>query len=72
VNIILFLGGIIMKTYALTVFDKAGEKLLDEHFDAANDEEAKEKGTARLTEKDYLEHTHRCVTSTGSLVLFHR
>ena len=61
-----------MQTYVLTVFDQSGKKLLDESFTAANNEAAKETGTARLIEVNYEEHTHRCVTSDGKLVLFHR
>ncbi|GAA0596037.1 YhzD family protein [Virgibacillus siamensis] len=61
-----------MKTYNLTVFDKSGEKLLDESFEAANNEEAKKVGTARLEEEGYSEHTHRCVSPEAKLVLFHR
>ena len=33
-----------MSEYALTVFSKKGEKLLDETFSAGNDAEAKELG----------------------------
>lgn len=61
-----------MKTYALTVFDKSGEKLLDESFEAANNDEAKKVGESRLTEEGYSEHTHRCVSPDAKLVLFHR
>ncbi|WP_174616199.1 YhzD family protein [Virgibacillus ihumii] len=61
-----------MKTYNLTVFDKSGEKLMDESFEAANNEEAKKVGTARLEEEGYNEHTHRCVSPEAKLVLFHR
>lgn len=61
-----------MKTYNLTVFDKSGEKLLDETFEAENNEKAKEVGTSRLKEEGYSEHTHRCVSPDAKLVLFHR
>ena len=64
--------GDIMKTYKLTAFNATGEKLLDESFQAENDNEAKEKGTQLLTEKDLLETTHRCTSPSGKLVLFHR
>lgn len=60
-----------MKTYALTVFNPTGEKLMDESFTASNDEEAKEIGTTRLSEKGYLNHTHRCVSPLAKLILFH-
>ncbi|SHG67312.1 YhzD family protein [Ornithinibacillus halophilus] len=61
-----------MRKYALTVFAKNGEKLLDETFEAENDQEAKTKGGALLEEKGYSEHTHRCVSPDAKLVLFHR
>ncbi|MUK90065.1 hypothetical protein GMD78_16965 [Ornithinibacillus sp. L9] len=61
-----------MRTYVLTVFDKSGEKLLDESFEAKNDQEAKEVGSSKLAEKGYSEHTHRCVSPDAKLVLFHR
>lgn len=56
----------------LTVFSKTGEKLLDESFQAKNDEEAKGIGEKKLEEKGYSEHTHRCVTEDARLILFHR
>ncbi|MFD1065755.1 YhzD family protein [Oceanobacillus locisalsi] len=61
-----------MVAYYLTVFSKDGEKLLDEHFDASADTEAKHIGTAILEEKGYLDYTHRCVSPSAKLVLFHR
>ncbi|WP_449354116.1 YhzD family protein [Virgibacillus natechei] len=61
-----------MKTYALTVFSQTGEKLLDESFEAGSDDEAKEIGQSRLDKEGYSEHTHRCVTADGKLILFHR
>ncbi|GAA0438408.1 YhzD family protein [Lentibacillus halophilus] len=61
-----------MKTYVLTAFDKSGEKLLDESFEAANNDEAKKIGQEQLAEKGYSEYTHRCVSPDATLVLFHR
>jgi len=61
-----------MKTYTLTVFDKTGEKLLDESFTAENNADAKTKGSARLVEIGFSEYTHRCVSPEAKLVLFHR
>ncbi len=58
--------------YLLTVFDKTGEKLLEETFEAATEKEAKETGERILKEKNYLETTHRCTSTAGKLVLFHR
>lgn len=60
-----------MKTYKLTVFEKDGEKLLDEAFEAKDDKEAKEIGEKMLREKDALEKTHRCTSPSGKLILFH-
>ncbi|BDG48532.1 MULTISPECIES: YhzD family protein [Parageobacillus] len=61
-----------MPTYTLTAFDKSGEKLLDETFEAANDEEAKKISEQKLREHNCYDKTHRCVTSSGKLILFHR
>ncbi|MGP4106571.1 YhzD family protein [Virgibacillus sp. L01] len=61
-----------MRTYVLTVFDKSGEILLDESFEAASNDEAKKIGQAKLDEEGYSEHTHRCVSPDAKLVLFHR
>ncbi|MED0667688.1 YhzD family protein [Bacillus badius] len=60
-----------MMVYKLTVFKKNGEKLLDESFEARNDEEAKEQGQQLLQQHDYEEYTHRCTSPLGKLVLFH-
>ncbi|RKQ31263.1 YhzD family protein [Oceanobacillus halophilus] len=61
-----------MKNYIITVFDKTGEKLLDETFQAKDNNEAKTLGQQLLDEKGYSEHTHRCVSPEAKLVLFHR
>lgn len=61
-----------MRTYALTVFAPDGEKLLDESFTAEDNDAAKEIGQKMLAEKNYEEHTHRCVSPEAKLVLFHR
>ncbi len=65
-------GAYVMRNYTLTVFNRSGEKLLDETYTAASDDEAKEIGTAKLEEGGYLEYTHRCVTPEAKLILFHR
>lgn len=59
-------------SYVLTVFDKSGEKLLDEMIDATNDTEGKAQAEKVLSEKGYTEHTHRFVSPDARLVLFHR
>ncbi|MRG86908.1 YhzD family protein [Salinibacillus xinjiangensis] len=61
-----------MKSYFLTVFEKNGNNLVDETFEAKDDQEAKKLGTQLLEEKGYTEYTHRCVSPNGHLVLFHR
>jgi len=61
-----------MRTYTLTVFEKNGGKVVDETFTATNDEEAKITVSSRLEKDNYSHYTHRCVTSDGKLILFHR
>ncbi|HET7577949.1 MAG TPA: YhzD family protein [Bacillales bacterium] len=61
-----------MPNYTLTVFEKNGEKLLDETFEAKDEAEAKEIGSRRLKEEGYESHTSRMTSSAGKLVLFHR
>lgn len=61
-----------MNNYTLTVFSKAGEKLLDESFAAEDDDDAKKIGIKRLEEENYSEYTHRCVTEDARLILFHQ
>lgn len=61
-----------MRSYALTVFEQTGEKLLDDSFQAQNDDEAKEIGKTKLNEKGYENKTHRCVSPEAKLLLFHR
>lgn len=60
-----------MKNYKITVFEANGEKLLDESFQATNDSEAKKQGEQLLLDKNLIEKTHRCVSPTGKLILFH-
>lgn len=59
-----------MKTYKLTAFEANGEKIIDESFQAENDEAAKKQGVALLSEKNLLEKTHRCTSPSGKLLLF--
>ncbi|EWG12463.1 MULTISPECIES: YhzD family protein [Cytobacillus] len=61
-----------MKTYKLTAFEQDGEKILDEAFQAASDDEAKSVGEKLLKEKGLDEKTHRCTSPAGKLILFHR
>lgn len=55
----------------LTAFDPKGERLLNEAFEAANDDEAKAYGERLLSEKELIETTHRCTSPLGKLLLFH-
>ncbi|MEK3887537.1 YhzD family protein [Bacillus sp. FSL K6-3431] len=61
-----------MPIYKLTVFEQNGEKILEEDFEANNDQLAKEKGMAILTDKSLDKKTHRCTSALGKLILFHR
>ncbi|PEZ09234.1 hypothetical protein CN326_02540 [Bacillus sp. AFS018417] len=61
-----------MGVYTLTVFEKDGSKVLDESFEASTETEAKSKGETLLREKQLYDHTHRCTSSSGKLVLFQR
>ncbi|WP_462408899.1 YhzD family protein [Neobacillus sp. Marseille-QA0830] len=60
-----------MKMYKLTAFEANGEKILDETFQAENDEAAKKLGEELLAEKNLLDKTHRCTSPAGKLLLFH-
>lgn len=60
-----------MNTYKLTAFMPNGEKVLDEAFQATNDEAAKEIGLKLLSEKSLTDQTHRCTSPKGKLLLFH-
>ncbi|GHH98559.1 YhzD family protein [Neobacillus kokaensis] len=60
-----------MKIYKLTAFEANGEKIIDESFQADNDDAAKELGEKLLAEKNLLEKTHRCTSPSGKLLLFH-
>ncbi|MGM9927182.1 MAG: YhzD family protein [Bacillus sp. (in: firmicutes)] len=61
-----------MNTYKLTAFDTNGEKLLDESFQAENNDQAKKRGETLLAEKNLQNSTHRCTSPSGQLLLFHR
>jgi len=61
-----------MATFFLTAFNHSGEKLLDETVNADTEMEAKKLAEKILIEKDLINTTHRCTTSTGKLLLFHR
>ena len=60
-----------MKTYKLTAFEETGEKILDESFQAENDDTAKELGEKLISEKNLLKKTYRCTSPSGKLLLFH-
>ncbi len=60
-----------MENYKLTAFEANGEKVLEESFQAENDDAAKKLGEKLLSEKNLLEKTHRCTSPSGKLLLFH-
>lgn len=60
-----------MKVYKLTAYETKGKVIMDESLEAANDDEAKQKGYAILEEKNLLATTHRLASPTGKLLLFH-
>ncbi|AYC30180.1 YhzD family protein [Paenisporosarcina cavernae] len=60
-----------MKTYKFTAFEPTGKLIVEENWEFASDEEAKEKGPDKLEEKDLSEKTHRLVNTAGKLILFH-
>lgn len=60
-----------MQAYRLTAFEKTGETLFDEVLSFENDTEAKSKGQIVIEEKGIEEKTHRLVSATGKLILFH-
>ncbi len=59
-----------MKTYTLTVFDESGEKLLEETFEAPNDDDAKQIGGNRIEDEGYGKRNYRVTSSAGELVMF--
>ncbi|MCI3984457.1 hypothetical protein MOB09_09120 [Bacillus vallismortis] len=61
-----------MADYFLTAFNPSGEILMNEQFEAENEEAAKWRGEALLKEKDLYSHTHRVVNAAGKLILFQR
>jgi YhzD-like protein len=60
-----------MAIYRITAFEKSGESIVDEQFEAISDLEAKKIGEEKLTAIGALDKTHRCINSTGKLLLFH-
>ncbi|KIL45590.1 YhzD family protein [Jeotgalibacillus soli] len=60
-----------MGVYKITAFEKKGELLLEDTFEAEHDDSAKEIGHKRLEAEGLLEQTHRLVSPAGKLLLFH-
>ena len=60
-----------MENYRFTAFEKTGETLFDEVWTFENDEMAKIEGQKKIEEKGVTEKTHRLVSATGKLILFH-
>ncbi|QOY36375.1 YhzD family protein [Anaerobacillus isosaccharinicus] len=61
-----------MKVYVLTVFDSKGKLLVDEKFEANNDNDGKKIGEQKLALLNYQGYTSRVTRSSGGLVLFHQ
>ena len=60
-----------MSIYRITAFEKNGESIVDEQFEANSDLEAKNIGQEKLSALGALDKTHRCISQTGKLLLFH-
>lgn len=65
-------GGDNMEKYIITAFEKSGETVLDESFDAQDDKEAKKVGEELLKQKGFENHTARVVSSAGKLIVLKR
>jgi hypothetical protein len=61
-----------MKGYVLTIFNRNGEAIVDERFEAKDDREAKKIGENKLSELNFQNNTSRVTRSSGGLVLFHQ
>ena len=61
-----------MQTYYLTVYAQTGEALLNESFEAENDEAATNMGKEKLNEKGHEDITGGLISLDGRLLLFHR
>ncbi|HSU79735.1 MAG TPA: YhzD family protein, partial [Candidatus Angelobacter sp.] len=59
-----------MPIYTLTAFDQEGKKLVDETFEAADDQTARTQGEARLEELGFADKTSRVISPVGKLVHF--
>ncbi|EPE61136.1 hypothetical protein L479_02466 [Exiguobacterium sp. S17] len=64
-------GGIRLNTYTLTAFENDGTVLLNDSFEAANDEDGKAKGLAMLHEAGHGQKGARIVRQ-GQLIYFER
>lgn len=60
-----------MDLYKITSFKPTGELVVDENFEAENDDAAKAIGEQKLQELGIAETTHRVVSPRGKLILFH-
>ncbi|HSH24597.1 MAG TPA: YhzD family protein [Massilibacterium sp.] len=61
-----------MAQFYVTAYNKKGEALVNEMFEAENEQAAVEIGTQKLASQNLEETTHRIVTSYGRLIGFHR
>jgi len=60
-----------MGKFRITAFEKNGELIIDEQFEAPNDIEAKKIGEDKLQSISAFDKTHRCINAKGKLILFH-
>ena len=60
-----------MRNYRFTAFEKTGETIFDEVLTFENDAQAKKQGQVEIESKGVAEKTHRLVSPTGKLILFH-
>ncbi|PRO64976.1 YhzD family protein [Alkalicoccus urumqiensis] len=60
-----------MPMYYVTAYSKAGETLLNETLEAADDQEAAQKGEQRLKDEGLENLPSRVVRSSAGMVHFH-
>lgn len=58
-----------MKSYLITVYDNKGKKLIEETFQAENDQKARNQGKERLQQQGFTNHTSRVTSELGKLIL---
>lgn len=64
-------GESLMEQYRFTAFENTGETLFNEVWEFESDEEAKLKGKRFIEEKGVTEKTHRLITRSGKILIYH-